>query len=1184
MRPLMSIVERYHEKRSTQRLWKRISRAMAVVVLLLTMSALMLPAVTSEQFVTVNMDGNTAITISNVNYYEPDEVILIDGYTVAEFIDPKYNGDGKHSFDTSNGIVELTDEAKASFVDNQPTFIGYTAVIVEYLNNGQNTGVQYYVDAVITCTQSTILDPGVTMTNLSPKTHNGFIVYIPTKFLTEENTPRRGDLVSPDFWHWNPDVIVGRNKNSGTLVLVDNPTENHVLATATSTAINATVKVFDYDRTINNIGNEFYFWNGDYGYGADVESVDGWGVDFIYVDDTDDGIDNGKYVGANPFEGGNISMEAYHGYNKRPIMSQVLSQAGYPQILDQTPGKENNIIALDYLFNSTHQEGATMTDGGGLFQQDESGYYYYDSGQNYAYFNGSRFILYQNLVVRPWADSNDTSNQAYGNFLPLNAVNTGNVTLDGYYFVDEQMGMTSPVDGQYGLTGWLGSLNVGAGQDIYSALATLDNDGNNRLKQSVYESLVAKEKYSARLEDKTNLWFGMSVEFAFYQPVGGKVNNDDMIFDFNGDDDVWVYVGVWNTQTLSYDYKLVLDIGGAHEARDGKINFATGEVVYKNAADVDVSTNLGEIFGLEGSTFADYTKLSLKFFYMERGGNISYCRLRFNIPTVPDKSLMVTKELQYNAGDEALKDYITDAYPYQFRVVQADADGKPTDKILIKEGAAFSILENGVAIGTGVVGENGIFTLKAGQSALFENLLETYGNADYVVQELIDSPYSGQYSGVWYTVGGGTNTATNVDTATSENFLTYSSGALNTSQSEYVVYRNQVDTTRLSALQITKEAAAGATFAEGTTFQIRVTLGGKPIPVGATYLVGSEERTVTTEGILELAVGETATIGGILAGTAYTVEEVVPDNAKYFPTYTGKTSGAVGLHETVAIVITNADFATMLEIPISKTYLGNTGSASFDFTVEQVTADGDHVAYLDGCSITVADSTATSGTVRIKFSAYTADGIYYYRICEKPGTENAAYDTKAYLVAVTVTKGKPAITGLDGQAYQQETLTFVNQKLTDISITKTVTGNISAQNLKFRFTAKVLFNGKVYQLPSGSDYTVDEAGTVSFELAVGETVTIQGVPVGAEITVTEEDMAAFLPSFTVGESTTSGNTVTLTAAEGSNSIVCNNEGLYVLPSTGGAGTIPYTMAGLVLILFSTTCLLYITQKRRRGDI
>lgn len=64
----------------------------------------------------------------------------------------------------------------------------------------------------------------------------------------------------------------------------------------------------------------------------------------------------------------------------------------------------------------------------------------------------------------------------------------------------------------------------------------------------------SKGLYTARLEEKMDMWFGMTVDFDFFQPYNGQTKTasgevSDMVFDFEGDDDVFVYIGVWNDQT-----------------------------------------------------------------------------------------------------------------------------------------------------------------------------------------------------------------------------------------------------------------------------------------------------------------------------------------------------------------------------------------------------------------------------------------------------------------------------------------------------------------------------------------------------------------------------------------------------------------------------------------------------------
>lgn len=257
--------------------------------------------------------------------------------------------------------------------------------------------------------------------------------------------------------------------------------------------------------------------------------------------------------------------------------------------------------------------------------------------------------------------------------------------------------------------------------------------GTHTGEQTGFWPFEAKDtsKWDGTNWNGNNCYFGMSVAFDFYRPEEGIYNNDEMVFSFSGDDDVWVYL----TNTDTNETKLVLDLGGIHGAMDGSINFATGEVLYSNenalGSERYTETNSGwgptkytanpvvygkvdepsyKTYGSGKSTYSTYTDASLKnfltsgsnykleFFYLERGAGASNCMLDFNLPVIPKNGILLAKQLN---GSE-VTDEVRNAY-YNFRIVTAESsqglidyrtDSENSDKT-VEVSEIYSILGNG---------------------------------------------------------------------------------------------------------------------------------------------------------------------------------------------------------------------------------------------------------------------------------------------------------------------------------------------------------------------------------------------------------------------------------------------------------------------------------------------------------
>ncbi|MGN1167953.1 MAG: SpaA isopeptide-forming pilin-related protein [Lachnospiraceae bacterium] len=134
-----------------------------------------------------------------------------------------------------------------------------------------------------------------------------------------------------------------------------------------------------------------------------------------------------------------------------------------------------------------------------------------------------------------------------------------------------------------------------------------------------------------------NYHFGMVAPITFSISNDGKTNGESTVFQFSGDDDVWVFI----------DGKLVLDMGGVHQTVSGEINFETGEskvlYAYNSEKEIDraveshnvYTDSLGYASTEEGRNGLSTGTHTLTVFYVERGAGASNCKITFNfVPSI----------------------------------------------------------------------------------------------------------------------------------------------------------------------------------------------------------------------------------------------------------------------------------------------------------------------------------------------------------------------------------------------------------------------------------------------------------------------------------------------------------------------------------------------------------------------
>lgn len=638
---------------------------------------------------------------------------------------------------------------------------------------------------------------------------------------------------------------------------------------------------------------------------------------------------------------------------------------GYPVMTTEEEGGlhgANGGSNLALLFGGVKNDSRVeITEANGLFlksKYEKDGYFEYSSFQNYAYMNGNgQFTVYKGIGATEYG--RDEYFPFYrGNFFPYNDITSGEFTDKNF--------------NKYG---------TGREEEL--------PDNDDRKGEKLY--LVKNPDYC----------FGMYLEAAFAQPQGGMVEHNgeksSMEYKFTGDDDLWIFI----------DDSLVLDIGGAHHACSGSVNFSTGVVevdgktpstikeMFKKSGYFPDGSEWDESkadFYFDGNTFKDYSTHRIKMFYMEHGktaiDNASNLQVKMNLPTVPEGTVEIEKQLS-NTDKEKYKDVEFAFQVFAQKIDQPGSAGKAETYIEDKYITLTSPVdkETGKPIKTenktinGKVYEN-VFYLKPGQVAQFKNLQD---NREYYVKEI--DVKSSEYDKVTITGSTIENHDNNGGTTVSSDI---ESVKKTVGERPRVVYINECSAQNSRKLRITKQMELGQSPVDSSdTFTFKVSLGGKPYD-GQYVLIKSdgtksEKRQATSNGeISGVSVGDTVEIDQIMSGTTFKVEEVLDEEKYTLAGIKGKDetyeavdntesdskalNGKIVLGKDAEVMVTNAlQNAETSRLTITKKLKGSSSdtSTSFDFEILWM-QNNEFKPYEGTYSVEGRTETAANGKISIK--------------------------------------------------------------------------------------------------------------------------------------------------------------------------------------------------------------------------
>lgn len=438
-----------------------------------------------------------------------------------------------------------------------------------------------------------------------------------------------------------------------------------------------------------------------------------------------------------------------------------------------------------------------------------------------------------------------------------------------------------------------------------------------------------------------NMGFGTEFTIPFTLSKDGKINGQDITFNFTGDDDVWVFID---------DY-LVLDMGGAHRMASGTIDFAEKNVTVESAFTPDKSTTAAWKDGAtranqtsekrtkkftqiktEGkNTFedimADDSKVhTMKMFYMERGMFDSNMSVSFNFSPIPS-GLTLSKDVDTKPVNDGLKSVVETKDNFDFTVkdndttrteytYEKDYNGTGTERNTTTDGVVEGLADN-------VYAKNFEYTEA-----------DDNGNKGLIIGTgfTITETENSNYNTRWFVTDISTGKTTNRGDGL---VSTFKLGDVSSGLTKVNYNVNFVNTPKVGTVNITKAWDGDVPDTLKNTefpFKVEVDLDGEADEYGYSaypleYTVDGNDYVTDANGNFTLKSGQTAAFEGIPTGAKVKVTETKTTDGKSW-VVSGqefKESAAVTDGSNEILTITNAT----MTIPSDKVIYVEAGKDTF---------------------------------------------------------------------------------------------------------------------------------------------------------------------------------------------------------------------------------------------------------------